>query len=67
MALVIRMELDVGAEGRPTFSKRLARLNVQCDQMLEELYHLALGEKCLMRLMIRCNFERNYVCKKGHL
>ena len=47
MALVIRMELDVGAEGRPTFSKRLARLNVQCDQMLEELYHLALREKCL--------------------
>ena len=51
MALVIRMELDVGAEGRPTFSKRLARLNVQCDQMLEELYHLALREKCLMRLL----------------
>ena len=63
MALVIRMELDVGAEGRPTFSKRLARLNVQCDQMLEELYHLALGEKCLMRLIdtLHCNFERNYV------
>ena len=51
MALVIRMELDVGAEGRPTFSKRLARLNVQCDQMLEEVYHLALGEKCLISII----------------